>query len=386
MRVLIATPIFPPEIGGPATYTAELARELVERGNSVTVVTFSRGTVDKIPGVDVVQVSQVGTMLGRQRRLLSTLVHYSQNADIIYSQGGVDVGLGSLITARYRGLTFIVKYVGDLSWEPAYVTGKTRKLLDKYLERPDAGLYYDLIRRIQGFVLRRADLVVVPSEYLKDLLVKHYCLSRKKIHVILNSVDLDAYARITPDASISGYPRLSTIGRFVPWKNIDGIIEAMSILITDFPEARLYIIGSGPEQGRLEVLVDSLDLGKNITFTGRLEHDATLSIVKGTDTFLLNSSYEGLPHVVIEAMALGIPVVATDIEGTRETIEDGVTGYLFPLGSTGELTDRIKHLIEDAPRRERIVKRARKSLATHFNWKRNVSVLEGLFKELVGQR
>ena len=117
MRILIVTPIFPPEIGGPATYTAELARDLVKRGHSVTVVTFSRGPVDNIPGVDVVPVSLVGTMLGRQRRLLSTLVHYSQNADIIYSQGGVDVGLGSLITARYRGLTSVVKYVGDLSWE-----------------------------------------------------------------------------------------------------------------------------------------------------------------------------------------------------------------------------------------------------------------------------
>ena len=384
MRMLIVTPIFPPEIGGPATYSSELSKELVERGHNITVVALADGELVNVPGISVVPVRLGKSTIGRQIRLLRTLYREVGLTELVYCQGGVDVGLGAYFMSRLLHRPFAVKFVGDLSWEPAFGTGRTEKLLEDFLAAPDAGVYYDIIRLIQGFVLRHADLVVIPSTFLRDLLIQYYDVPLHKLRVVLNAVDQDEYIRVV-ESSRPGNPRLTTIGRLVPWKNIQGILSAVAILAKRLPNIRLYVIGSGPERDNLEEYVRKLDLKEHVEFTGRLAHDETLSLVKASHAFILNSTYEGLPHVILEAQALGTPVVATNIKGTNECIENGETGLLVTPGDVDELSGAIESVIVEDEERSRLTTNAREYLTQHFSWKMNVSELETMLLELVGE-
>ena len=127
MKILITTPIFPPEIGGPATYTLEVSRRLKERGHQIRVVTFT-DSKPEVEDLTVIPVRLHYPMLGsilRQTRLFFTILCAARSMDLIYAQGPVVVGLCSLIVGKLLRKPVVVKFVGDIAWENAVNKGKT---------------------------------------------------------------------------------------------------------------------------------------------------------------------------------------------------------------------------------------------------------------------
>ena len=163
-------------------------------------------------------------------------------------------------------------------------------------------------------------------------------IREEKIKVIYNAVPIESLGVVPEEVKKLPRPLIVTAGRLVPWKNMDGVIDAVS----EISGASLAIVGEGPEHAALVRRAENKLHGRAV-FTGRLSHKDTLAVVKFSDVFVLNSSYEGLSHLLIEACLLNVPIVATDAGGNSEVVNDK-NGTLIPVGDTKALICAIQEI------------------------------------------
>jgi glycosyltransferase involved in cell wall biosynthesis len=140
-----------------------------------------------------------------------------------------------------------------------------------------------------------------------------------------------------------GVPLVGTITRLFPQKDPRTLLHAARRIVDARPDARVVVVGDGPLRDEVEALVDELGLRRNVTLLGSMTDVAAL--LPGFDVFLLSSRWEGLPRVVIEAMAVGVPVVSTDVGGVSEAVDDGITGLLAPAGDDGALAAAVLRIL-----------------------------------------
>ncbi len=392
MKITIVTSIFPPDAGGPATYTCEICKRLADRGHSVKIVTTS-GSAQPSSNVYVVSekhTSRGNTFLKLFRfvsinfALLLCVLKVSRECDVIYAQNAAHLGFVSLVAARLLGKPFMLKFVGDVAWETASNRRLTDKNLESFLQSPEGGVAIKRLLRLQRFVLHRVNKIITPSYFLRDILVSYYGVVPEKVAMIYNSIDLSDYSGLTSvGRQKSSNAVVVVVGRLVRHKRIDGIIRAASEITTKYANIELVIVGDGPERENLERLCCELGIDGKVKFLGNVSYEEVIELVKGSDIFVLNSVYEGLPHVVIEAMACRIPVIATDIEGTREVVEDSKTGLLVEPDNDEELRGKIEKLTRDEGLRERLVQNAYQNLRQQFTWESTLSLLEREFEAVL---
>lgn len=346
MKVVIATPLYPPEIGGPATYAKTLEEGLPEHGIEVELVKFR----------DVRHLPKLVRHLAYYRRVRRAL----RSADAVLALDPVSVGLPACLAAWRARKPLIVKVVGDYAWEQGRQRYGITADLDAFVRTKRVPLFVALMRKVQTGVVRRAQEVIVPSEYLKRIVIA-WGIPEEKIMVIYNAVPLEALGS-APDAAVAlPKPLVVTVGRLVPWKHVDGVIDAVAKL----PGASLVVVGEGPVRAALERRAHDKLPGR-YAFFGALAHADTLAVIAAADAFVLNSSYEGLSHVLIEALALGAPIIATDAGGNDEVVTNEETGLLVQTGDGAALGAALVRVLGDAELRARLAARAQAS-ATRFS-------------------
>ena len=350
MRILIVTGIFPPDIGGPATYVPQIAEGLAQRGHAVTVVTLS-DRLDHEDGVypfQVIRLPRRAFKPWRMGRTVLVLLRLGRRADVLFVNG---LALESVLANFVLRKPLVMKVVGDLAWERATGRGWTADDFETFQKRR-YGLRVELLKALRSWWTRRADRVIVPSRYLARW-VESWGVPKDRLVVIYNAVELVDGVEPLP-VPLKTPVKAITVGRLVPWKRVDGLIEALR----EIPELGLVIVGDGPERPRLERIVQELGISDRVYFAGQRSKTETLSLMAACDFFVLNSTYEGHPHAVLEAMALGLPVVATAVGGTPEVVRDGETGVLVP-GRYGALGASLSALARDPALRRRLGRAAR---------------------------
>jgi glycosyltransferase involved in cell wall biosynthesis len=175
--------------------------------------------------------------------------------------------------------------------------------------------------------------------------------------------------------------RIISVGRLSPEKGQAGLLKAFAALAPNYPQLELTLVGDGPESDRLRATAEKLGISDRVRFAGRLGEQASLEEIAKTDILVVASFIEGLPIVLMEAMAMGTAVVATRVAGIPELVEDGKTGLLFTPSNWNELTDRIRCLLDDRSLRERLSSRAREKVAEEFDIRRSANQLQKLFSE-----
>ncbi len=263
-----------------------------------------------------------------------------------------------------------VKIVGDYAWEQGCQRFGVRIPLDEFVRTRHVPTMVGVFRRVQTFVARSAAHVIVPSEYLKGI-VSLWGINPDKVRVIYNAMQDEALGTLPAEAASVSRPRVVSVGRLVPWKGMPGIIEAMVKVRESLPEATLLIAGDGPEYDALERYAH-VRLGEGGRLLGRLTHADTLALINDADVFVLNSAYEGLSHLLIEALALGKAIIATDVGGNPELIEDGKNGLLVPVGDREALQEAITHLLK-TPEHRAILGTAARESARRFSTEAMVS-------------
>jgi glycosyltransferase involved in cell wall biosynthesis len=339
MRILLTTGIFPPDIGGPATYVPFMAEALIRNGHDVTVVCLADDP-HASPGhypFRLVRLSRREPWPARLARVVVRLVKEGRGADVVFGNGLVlEVGLAA---AMLRA-PLVLKVVGDWAWERATNAGATSRGFEEFQRRGDRGSG-SWAARLRSLMVRRGRAVIVPSEYLARW-VAGWGIAPERIHVVYNAYVPEA----APEVAVRPLATsriIVSVGRLVPWKRVDQLIE----IVAAHPSIGLAIVGDGPERARLEEIVSALGLHGRVHFTGRLGRPATLALISAADLFVLNSTYEGFPHVVLEALGLGIPVLATAVGGTPEVVEHGVNGILVSAEDRAGLEAAIVETLND---------------------------------------
>ena len=341
MKLVIATPLYPPEIGGPATYAKLLFEGLPARGVEVELVKFS----------EVRHLPKLIRHYAYYRRVLEA----ARGADAVLALDPVSVGLPAQKAAQKAGKPFVVKVVGDYAWEQGTQRFGVTESLDEFVKHTQSSFFVRRLQNIQTRGAAAATRVIVPSEYLKGI-VATWGIQSGNIEVIYNAAPPEECGTVPGAVAELPRPLVVTAGRLVPWKHVEGVIDA----VAGTSDASLAIIGDGPLRAALARRAGEKLAGRAV-LTGILSHRDTLAVLASADALVLNSSYEGLSHFLIEAQALGVAIVATRVGGNPEVITDNESGLLVPAGDTTALSAAVTRMLSDEALRARLSAGARES-------------------------
>lgn len=338
MRLLIATPLYPPESGGPATYVKILEERLPGKDIEVEVVKFS--TVRRYPKA----LRHLAYAYLVQRAL--------RQADAVLALDPVSTGLPSALAARLLRKPFFVKVVGDYAWEQGRQRYGVSGSLDAFVREPQHSTRVRILQAVEAWVAKSAHTVIVPSQYLRRI-VSAWGVPVERITVIPNGIATPVLGTIPAALEALPAPRIVTAGRLVPWKGMGGLIDAVTDLREEGMAVSLVVVGDGPHRANLEVYAKAR-LSDGYAFTGELSREDTLAAIASADVFALNTAYEGLSHLLIEALSLGAVIVTTTAGGNGELVTDEEEGLLVEHGDRKALPAALKRALTDASLRRRI--------------------------------
>lgn len=246
------------------------------------------------------------------------------------------------------------------------------------------------------FSERFVDRFIVVSETLRERLIKKHRIPSEKIVKICNGIEAEDYHidsefgykikdefSIEPDAKLIG-----TVGRLVWQKGLTYFIQAIKHIVDSelqiAGKIKFLIIGEGNERKSLEKLVMKLGIENNVIFTG-FRKDVK-EILQALDIFVLPSIREGQPIILLEAMAMGKPIVATDIEGVNETVVDGLTGILLPPRDPHLLAEAIMYSLKDSKKAQEMGQAGRKIAEEKFNLKDKIKQHAQLYETIIVEK
>jgi glycosyltransferase involved in cell wall biosynthesis len=252
-----------------------------------------------------------------------------------------------------------VRNLAKPAWQ-RWLDRKTVRWADKVIF--NSGQVVNHAREKEG--VRENQVVIIPNG-VEDLRTRSGALridSRRQLGLEPKTVLLGAVARLYPQKNLSLFLRaLAKLSMLQEWKAL--------------------VVGDGPERRQLLALADELRLTDRVIWLGaRAEVEAWLAAM---DVFVHTSDFEGMPNAVMEAMAMGLPVVASAVDGTCELIEDGVSGYLLPPGDVDAFAERIRELMEDSDLAHQLGGKAHRDVLERFGMARMIEAYEQLFLSLV---
>ncbi|HRY31030.1 MAG TPA: glycosyltransferase family 4 protein [Candidatus Paceibacterota bacterium] len=366
MKILVATGIYPPSIGGPATHARLVETELPKRGIDVTVLSFD--LVRPLP--KIIRHIVYAWRLFRLRK----------SGDVIYTLDPVSVGLPALIVSKISGRKLILRVGGDYAWEQGVARFGVTDVLDDFVKKNNYRLPVRLLKFVQGLVARGAAKVVVPSRYLAGI-VSNWGVNPEKIVTIYNSYGDDVSKNLDKNElhqklGLTGKVVI-TAGRFVKWKGFRTLITLVKDMAQDY---KLFIAGSGPEEENLKKLVDDYKINNRVSFLGDLNKRELSEYMAAADVFVLNTNYEGLSHIILEVLSLGTPVVTTNVGGNPEIIENEINGLLVNYDDAEALRASIDKILADESLRNRIIANGLKTSAK-FTKEKTVNAVANFLKE-----
>lgn len=357
-KILIATGIYPPDIGGPATLLAALPQALRERNFEVKILTYSdlaSTAAEKKDGL--FRVKRSGNKIWQHLKYFVHLAILAEWAEIIYATDLYSVGRGAWFLKKVFGKKYLIRFAGDSAWEKAAAAGKTDDfIVDFEAKRQPPEL--EKLKARRRLILQRADAVIVVSHFMADL-AKKIGVNPLKIKTIYNAVN---FFDNLPPRQESEDPVLVFSGRLVPWKDQRVILNILTKLKQKYSRIIFEILGDGPELENLKKLAQEKNLDNSVKFHGRVSEAKTHKIFAYATIFVLNTNYEGLPHAVLNAMQVGVPVVTTALGGNLEVVADGENGLLVPYNDEIAWQAAIEKLLADANLREKLVQSAKKTL------------------------
>jgi glycosyltransferase involved in cell wall biosynthesis len=344
-KLFVASGIFHPELGGPATYLHEILPHLLARGWEIRALAFS-DTADGPPEPYPVTRIVRQTYPVRMARYALASRPALRWADLVY------VHLLGLPLWGDRRAPRVIKIVGDIAWERAIRKGwiPPTEDIDEFQTRR-YGPTVNLDKARSAREARSMDGVIVPSEYLKRMVVG-WGVDEAKVRVIYNALPPDSPV---PDVSqqearaqlgLHDEPIVLTVGRMLPWKGVDHLITALA----QVRNVHLLVAGDGPALDAAKAQTVAARLEDRVTFLGRVGRDKMPLYMEAADYVALYSGYEGLSHTLLESLRVGTPVIASDKGGNPEVVLHGVNGLLVPHINVDSLAAALEEAFQPGKR------------------------------------
>jgi sugar transferase (PEP-CTERM/EpsH1 system associated) len=324
-------------------------------GNEAESAGIKVYSLNKGPGIKCGLPFKIAKII-REERI--DLIHTHNESGLIY-------GVTAAFLARVSNIVHT-----DHGKEPGYDEKKALKLAEKIL-------------------LKKLDHVVAVSEDLKNKIVQSTGISKDKILVIPNGIDVEHFYQpnlrdevrrklgISSDTFV-----IANIARMVPLKNQSFLINIFKEVVVDYPNVKLLLVGDGPMRYELQAYCKNMGLSKSIIFLG--ERKDIFELLSAVDLFVLPSLTEGTSITLIEAMSSGTPVVASEVGGNSEVIENGKTGFLNPLGQIEMWITTIKSLIRNKEDRIRVAQNAKMEVVKKFSLEGMIGNYEKIYLSKMG--
>ena len=377
MKILITVGIFPPDIGGPASFVPKIAKLLQENGFEVTIICLSNEKIVDNESYKIIRILRNQNLMIRWIKTIFKMIYNGRNADTIFVNG---LPMEAYIANLFLRKKLIRKVVGDWAWERGRNKGIIDDSFDEF-QKNKHNLHLEIAKFSRGWTATKADLVITPSVHLKNV-VKNWGVSENNLKVIYNGTNIQS--KITKKEN--EVLHFITVGRLAPWKNIDKIIQAMAILNEKGFNFIFNIVGSGPLNEKLKILVKELKLENKIFFLGQKNTEELNEIYLDSDIYIQASGYEGLPHVILEAINFNLSIISTPIGGTNEILLDGKNGWILKLKDKKapdefDLQEIIYELVDNKTKSNNLIHNAKEYLIENFDEDKNLNKYIELFKQ-----
>lgn len=385
-RILIFAAYFYPHVGGYGENIHELSRRLGEKGYEIDVITCNTEAASAEEEVDGICIHRLPSwdILGGTYpipkptvttfKILSELL--IKKFDLINTQTRFfSTSLLGLIFAKIRRTPLVHTERGT----------RHSVLSNKLIEA--IGEIYD--HTIGSLIIKSARRNIGVSEAACDFL-KH--LGAKNAIVIPNGIDTSVFRKVETDLAkslgLNGAIVITFVGRLIYAKGVQDLISAFPMIKEAIPKAKLLIVGDGPYRRQLEELTMETGWSKDINFLGQKTREQITEILSVTDVFVNPSYSEGLPTSVLEAAAIGAPIVATDVGGTREIVENGKTGLLIKEREPGQIAEAVSLLEGNKQAAQENLARkfseaARLKIVNNYSWEDAVMKTMEVYQEIL---
>lgn len=275
----------------------------------------------------------------------------------------------NLVALRVRRRRPALKLVSTAhGWIANDLRGKLKTLMDRML-------------------LGQFDHVIAVSHAVRAR-IPGWCVRESRVTVIHNALMLDSYGRevsglVRAPRASGETVRILAVGRLSAEKGLDLLLQALAMLVREHPRLELVIAGVGPEESRLRRMTVDLGLENHVRYAGYVADMPAL--YAKADLVVQSSLTEGLPNVMLEAAYLGVPVVATDVGGTREVIEHGANGWLVPAGSRDALVDGVRQYLADPGAFIAMAGSGRRRIAEQFSFEARTGRQVGVYEDAAGR-
>ena len=375
MRVLVTVGIFPPDIGGPATFVPKIAKYFQDELNyEIEILTLSDNKNSNInDDFSVKRIDRNLPIIYRWLKTIFTIYKLGKNKDLIFVNG---LGTEATIANIFLNKKIIRKIVGDPVWERAYSKAKISESFDEFQVK-NYGFSISLQKKVRSFSIKKSDIVVTPSQHLKNFILN--LGFKNKIEIINNGVFIpEENTNIFTNDQIN----ITIVSRLVSHKNIKKIIRAISDL--NDPLIYLNIIGDGPELNQLQKISLESNNKDNTIFHGKLNRDDINHIFLKSDIYIQASNYEGLPHSLLEAMSYGIPVLCTPVGECKEILGNEDRGYILDLPvSKNNIKSKISEIIGEKNIANKKGERGKDFINDKYNLTNSFNLYKNLFTRLL---
>jgi PEP-CTERM/exosortase A-associated glycosyltransferase len=341
--------------------------------------TRARGMFTRIPLLSY--IDHVRHMTDRAMEIIEM-----EKPDVIHAHSPM---LNGLVGLRLRKLTGMpVLYEVRAFWEDAAVdTGKIREW----------GLQYRLIRAIEQYVFKHVDRISCICNGLKEEIIGRG-MPEEKLIVAPNAVDLSKFklleerdSALEKELKLEGRKVIAFLGSFFKYEGLEYLLKAMPSILQSVPEAHVLLVGSGNEAQNLEKLAADLGVAEQVTFTGRVNYADINRYYSLADLLVFPREDIRLTRLVtplkpLEAMAQGIPVLASDIGGHREMVEHGRTGILFAPEDSAALAEAVISALGDAELLKALVANGLEYVKEIRNWRTTAGVYPPVYEDMLMQK
>ncbi len=362
-----------PTAGGSGVVATELGKHLAERGHTVAFISYANPLRlgELPPRVCYHEVEQESHTLLKQFPHSLTLtakmveVARTHRLQVMHVHYAIPFAAAAIL-ARQIAPELDLKVVTTLHGTDITLVGGSPSF-----------------RPVTQWSSEQSDAVTAVSRFLREETYRQIPV-RKDIDVVHNFIDPDRHGvhdpQCIPEKRSPRQATLMHISNFRPIKRVEDVVRIFK-RVRDSLDARLVLVGDGPEYSRTRELVEKLGLAEVVRYVGVV--DDVAPVLKAADLLLLPSETESFGLVALEAMASGVPVVASNVGGLPEVVEHGVTGFLAPVGDIESMAGYCVHLLEDPSRQHAFAGAARQRAASCFDYRSIIPKYESIYERLV---
>ena len=363
MKIAILVGLFPPKwLAGTEIATYNLADHLAQRGHEIHIITSQD---EGLPEFSEENSFYIHRIAWPKIHIIGTITFWAKiclkiqkiKPDIVHAQS-LPTGIPAWAAKKHLKIPYVVWGQGSHIYLPG-----------------------SCIRMASKTILKNADAVLALTEDMKQRMLE---ICNRDISVVPNGIGLERFNITSGEKKKGNSKTIIFVGRLHPVKGVSYLIEAMAIVHRKMPDAKLILVGDGIERSKLEELVEKLDLNGCIQFAGQVQQERIPTIMQQADLFALPSLSESFGIVNLEAMAASLPIVATNVGGIPDIVEEGMNGYLVNAKRPAEVADRILMLLRNDKLREEISANNREK-AKLFAWDKVAIKVEGEYQRVIDE-